>query len=105
MVLSNAGLDMAVRWGKGNWDRPGITVDKVFRCPALLTCNVAIGRYIEARGLGVVVSEQDLLHDRDDSPAWRDWFEADGLDWVPSSNHLVIPDPNVRAQAVMDGQA
>ena len=33
-----------------------------------------------------------------------DWFAAAGLQWTPGSNDLVIPDPNVRVQAVIDGQ-
>jgi DNA-binding transcriptional LysR family regulator len=45
-----------------------------------------------------------LLHDRDDSLAWRDWFDVANLDYTPSRSSLVIPDPNVRVQAVIDNQ-
>jgi DNA-binding transcriptional LysR family regulator len=45
-----------------------------------------------------------LLRDGDGSTAWRDWIDAAGIDRMPTTNTLVIPDPNVRVQAVMDGQ-
>ena len=45
-----------------------------------------------------------LLHDRDGSEAWLDWHEAAGLPYRSTRDDLVIPDPNVRVQAVIDGQ-
>lgn len=45
-----------------------------------------------------------LLRDRDDSNAWSDWFNAAGLTHQTREDALIIPDPNVRVQAVIDGQ-
>ena len=45
-----------------------------------------------------------LLHDRDGSQAWIDWHAAAGLPYRAMRDGLVIPDPNVRVQAVIDGQ-
>ena len=44
------------------------------------------------------------MHDQDGSRAWQDWFEIAGLPYHPPPDELVIPDPNVRVQAVIDGQ-
>lgn len=102
--LNSNDLDLAVRWGKGEWQDPGMNCERIFRCPAVLTCSPQIGEEIEQRGVESVIAEHPLLHDRDNSRAWADWFDQAGIDWAPESSDLVIPDPNVRVQAVVDGQ-
>jgi len=97
-------LDLAVRWGKGGWQDPDYEIELIFACPALLTTSAETGQRIEADGLENVIATQTLLHDRDGSVAWLDWFSAAGMEWEGSTDNLVIPDPNVRAQAVIDGQ-
>lgn len=104
MDLTANDLDLAVRWGKGEWQDRGMAIELIFACPAMLTASTGIGLEIESRGIEAVIAEQTLLHDSDDSHAWSDWFTRAGLDWSPGSENLVIPDPNVRVQAVMDGQ-
>ena len=97
-------LDIAVRWGKGDWQDAGMVCELIFECPAVLTTSTGIGDEISRRGIETVISRLTLLHDRDDSLAWSDWFAAAGFDSTPQSGNLVIPDPNVRVQAVIDGQ-
>jgi len=97
-------LDLAIRWGKGDWYEADFEVELIFACPAMLTTSRETGLRIEAEGIEKVVSAQTLLHDRDSSDAWADWFSAAGIEWSPGSDDLVIPDPNVRVQAVIDGQ-
>lgn len=104
MDLRANDLDLAVRWGKGEWDDETLETELIFQCPALLTSSREVGEQITAQGVASVVNRQTLLHDRDGSEAWMDWFDAAGLEWSPGSNDLVIPDPNVRVQAVIDGQ-
>jgi len=104
MDLRDNEPDLAVRWGKGDWRDPAYRVDLVFACPALLTAGPEIGRRIGTEGIESVVNETTLLHDRDGSEAWVDWFSAAGLEWNGGSDDLVIPDPNVRVQVVIDGQ-
>jgi len=104
MDLRSNELDLAIRWGKGDWVDPDFDVELVFRCPALLTTSQEIGMQIEAEGIEAVIRRQTLLHDRDGSKAWLDWFVAAGIEWSPGPDDLVIPDPNVRVQAVIDGQ-
>ncbi|MCP4981233.1 MAG: LysR family transcriptional regulator [Gammaproteobacteria bacterium] len=104
MDLHSNELDLAVRWGKGDWRHAEFEVELIFICPAMLTTSHEIGLQIEAEGIETVIKRQTLLHDRDSSKAWMDWFMAAGIDSLSGSDHLVIPDPNVRVQAVIDGQ-
>ena len=97
-------LNLAVRWGKGEWNEADMNIELLFQCPARLTSSVAIGEKIEADGIESVLEDQTFLHDRDGSDAWQDWFAEAGIEWVPDSANLVIPDPNVRVQSVIDGQ-
>ena len=104
MDLRANDLDLAVRWGKGEWKDRALEVELIFSCPALLTASRETGRQITTQDVESVIRGQTLLHDRDGSRAWMDWFAAAGIEWLPGSNDLVIPDPNVRVQAVIDGQ-
>jgi DNA-binding transcriptional LysR family regulator len=104
MDLRSNELDIAVRWGKGDWYEEDFEVELIFACPAMLTSSRATGLRIEDEGIEKVISGQTLLHDRDSSEAWADWFSAAGIEWSSGSDDLVIPDPNVRVQAVIDGQ-
>lgn len=97
-------LDMAIRWGKGDWGDPGMAVERIFPCPAMLTVSAEYGALIESRGIEAVLSELTLLHDSEGSIAWSDWFAAAGLAMQSRPSDLFIPDPNVRVQAVIDGQ-
>ena len=102
--LYSSDLDMAIRWGKGDWHERGMKVEPLLPAPAPLTASAALGRRIEADGIAATIGEVKLLHDADGSTAWQDWFDAAGLELRPRSDDLLIPDPNVRVQAVIDGQ-
>ena len=104
MDLRSNELDLAIRWGKGDWYEEDFEVELIFPCPAMLTASRSTGLRIESEGIEKVISDQTLLHDRDTSEAWANWFSAAGIEWSPGSDDLVIPDPNVRVQAVIDGQ-
>lgn len=97
-------IDMAIRWGKGDWVESDLVVELIFRCPAMLTMGERMKQRVDSEGIEAALRNQTLLHDRDDSQAWRDWFDKAGLEYTPSRNSLVIPDPNVRVQAVIDNQ-
>jgi DNA-binding transcriptional LysR family regulator len=96
------GVDMAIRWGRGDWT--DMVIELLFPCPAKPTAGVAIAQRVESIGLERALPELTLLQDRDGSVAWRDWHLAAGLPYRPGHDDLVIPDPNVRVQAVADGQ-
>ena len=95
-------IDMAIRWGKGEWR--DLEIEPLLSCPAFPTAGAAIAARVAETGLAAALPELPLLHDRDGSAAWRDWHAAAGLSYHPARDALVIPDPNVRVQAVIDGQ-
>jgi DNA-binding transcriptional LysR family regulator len=95
-------IDMAIRWGKGDWR--DLEIEPLLPCPAFPTAGAAIAARVAEGGLEAVLPDLPLLHDRDGSEAWRDWHRAAGLAYRPRRDGLVVPDPNVRVQAVIDGQ-
>ena len=102
MDLRKSGADMVIRWGDGRWtDMESVLL---FPCPSFPTAGGALAERIAKTGLRAVFADVPLLHDRDDSTAWQDWSRAAGQLYAPKRNRLVIPDPNVRVQAVIDGQ-
>ena len=100
--LPEQGIDMAIRWGRGRWR--DCRIEPLFSCPAFPTAGKAIHARLAAVGLAELLPALPLLHDCDGSEAWQDWHRAAGLPYRPTRNDLVIPDPNVRVQAVIDGQ-
>ncbi len=100
--LRTHNIDMAIRWGKGDWT--DMEIEPLLPCPAFPTAGAAIAKRVADAGLETALPDLPLLHDRDGSEAWLDWHEAAGLPYRPRRDGLVIPDPNVRVQAVIDGQ-
>lgn len=95
-------IDMAIRWGKGDWN--DLQSELLFHCPAFLVGGKKIVEQVEQEGLEKTLGHQRLLHDHEDSQAWQDWFAKKGLYYQEHKEKLVIPDPNVRVQAVIDNQ-
>lgn len=102
--VTDRDVDILIRWGKGGWAEAGKKEERIMNCPAMLTCSKQIGLKIKSDGIESVARSVPLLHDRDSSLAWQDWFEASGISMPSFNQRLVIQDPNVRAQAVIDGQ-
>lgn len=100
--LRGSGVDLVIRWGKGNWS--DLTIEPLFPCPAFPTGTPALANRIQSEGLEAVMAETPLLVDRVGSTAWADWHAAAGLRYHQHDSALTIPDPNVRVQAVIDGQ-
>ena len=95
-------VDLAIRWGKGDWsDRK---IELLFPCPAFPTGAPGIAATIAQEGMENVLSNVTLFNDRDGSSAWADWHAVAGLPFRKRHDTLTIPDPNVRVQAVIDGQ-
>ena len=97
-------VDILIRWGKGDWHDPDMQTELIMNCPAMLTASRQIGDLIEQYGIESVLASVPLLHDRDCSSAWQDWFAAANVSTHLLQERLVIQDPNVRAQAVIDSQ-
>ena len=79
-------------------------IEPLFNCPAIATAGLAIAEQVKTTGLAASLANVALLHDTEDSTAWQDWHRAAGIPYQAKPKELVIPDPNVRVQAVIDGQ-
>ena len=77
------GIDMAIRWGRGDWR--DMEIERLLPCPAFPTAGTAIAKRVADRGLDAALPELPLLHDRDGSTAWRDWHEAAGRGLSPDA--------------------
>lgn len=102
MDFQNHNIDMVIRWGKGNWS--GLETELLFNCPAKPTAGAESAQRIATAGIETALPNETLLHDREDSTAWQDWHDAAGLPYRSKRDELVIFDPNVRVQAVIDEQ-
>ncbi|MFY2822536.1 LysR substrate-binding domain-containing protein [Ruegeria sp. MALMAid1280] len=100
--LEAQGVDIAIRWGSGHWGDGDVT--PFLPCPAFPAGNAAALETVERLGWEQAASTFTLLRDHDDSDAWTDWLNAAGLPHQTRRDTLIIPDPNVRVQAVTDGQ-
>ena len=103
-LLNFAGeeVDLAIRWGDGKWNDCEIVT--LMKCPAWPTGNRLAFELIEELGMEGAIAQLTLLRDREDSNAWSEWFALAGIDVEKRMDTLIIPDPNVRVQAVLDGQ-
>lgn len=95
-------VDIAIRWGRGNWT--DCEVEELFLCPAWPAGNREALTFVEEVGLEKAFAEFTLLRDRKDSNAWSEWYTLSGFQNLIRRDTLIIPDPNVRVQAVYDGQ-
>lgn len=100
--LTGENIDLAIRWGDGGWT--DMAIEPMFACPAFATGASGSNALIEKLGVEQVLSQMTLLKDREGSPSWQDWHSEAGLPYTEKADTLVIPDPNVRVQAVIDGQ-
>lgn len=100
--LERQGVDIAIRWGNGKWDDAEIL--SFLTMPTWPTGNRDVALRVKDIGLERAFSELTLLRDHDDSMAWSEWLTAAELPRQTRKDTLIIPDPNVRVQAVIDGQ-
>jgi len=100
--LDTHGIDLAVRWGDGNWNNQ--TSQLLFACPAWPSGDKNAVSLINKIGPTKAFRQFTLLHDRQKSVVWREWFAAAGINYPNDEANLIIPDPNVRVEGVKDGQ-
>lgn len=101
--LNEQGVNLAIRWGCGDWR--DMSIELLLPCPAFPTGNRFAYDLVKNIGIKRALSQLTLLRDRDDSNAWSHWHKIAKLDFIPTDSEiLIIPDPNVRVQAVIDGQ-
>lgn len=102
MNFYGEGVDLAIRWGDGAWQ--DARIERLFQCSAWPSGNAEMAARVDQDGLASAFAAIPLLHDREDSDAWARWHKAADLPFRTRSGGLIVPDPNVRVQAVIDGQ-
>lgn len=100
--LEAQGVDIAIRWGSGQWDDAEIS--PFLRCEAYPVGDATALEKVRSLGWEQAIPAFTLLRDHDDSDAWTDWLNTAQLPHQTRRDTLIIPDPNVRVQAVIDGQ-
>lgn len=95
-------VDMAIRWGNGNW--PGSKAELLIPSPMIALCAPRlVDSEIPIKQLGDL-RYQVFLHDQDNNDGWREWLSKAGLSDLGPGPGPVIVDPNVRVQSAIDGQ-
>lgn len=95
-------LDVLIRWGDGRWQ--DVCVEKLFDCPAFPVASPSIAmHFLDDDDLQNIINFP-LLKDSESSTAWKEWHRVANLDYIERQDNLIVPDPNVRVQTIMDGQ-
>lgn len=100
--IEGQNIDLAIRWGRGDWSNA--PVEPLIQCPAFPVGNKEAMDHVDEHGLEAAFNNFTLLNDSDTSSAWMDWYSEAEFTFPTKVDSLVIPDPNVRVQAVIDGQ-
>ena len=100
--LDAQGVDVAIRWGHGHWDDAEVL--PFLPMPAFPVGNPEAFNIVELQGLQRAMESLTLLRDHDDSNAWTAWWQHARWPERVQRDALIILDPNVRVQAVIDGQ-
>ncbi len=66
--LQNQGVDLAIRWGNGNWS--DVKIEKLFPCPTWPCGDEAAYEKVQEQGIEEAFKDFTLLKDRDGSDAW-----------------------------------
>ena len=100
--LEDQNVDVAIRWGSGDWVDAEIAPFMLL--PAFPVGNAEALKRVKKDGIKEAIKSFTLLRDHDDSDAWTDWLNAADLPVKFRADTLIVPDPNVRVQSVIDGQ-
>ncbi|MEM9969445.1 MAG: LysR substrate-binding domain-containing protein, partial [Pseudomonadota bacterium] len=96
------GVDLAIRWGTGKWSDG--TVTSFMPIPPFPVGNADAAKQVKRLGIREAITDLTLLRDREDSNAWSEWLDRASLPPQARQDVLIVPDPNVRVQAVINGQ-
>jgi len=94
-------VDMAIRWGGGDW--PDCQSERLIASPMIALCSPKL-----LKGKNAIKSPKDLsnyalLHDQPGIDRWDDWLELAGAPDLKGDNGPMILDSNVRVQSAIDG--
>lgn len=94
-------IDLAIRWGDGNW--PGCESELLIPSPMMAVCSPALLTGATPLRDLQDLRQQTFLHDQAGIDGWQEWLDKAGLDDLGRGAGPVIIDPNVRVQSAIDG--
>ncbi len=94
-------VDMAVRWGRGDW--PGLAVELLKGDVLAPVCHPDLLQGPQALRAPRDLRHHTLLHE-DDFDDWTQWLRSAGIDEVDPRRGPVMNDPSVLIQAALGGQ-
>lgn len=99
--LAKASVDMAVRWGRGDW--PNVECELLLPAKVAPLCTPGLLHGPAPLRRPADLRHHTLIHEEDFEP-WRRWLELAGASEVDAQRGPIIDDTNVRIQAVIEGQ-
>lgn len=97
----NDGIDLAVRWGRGDW--AGIESELLLRVDITPICSPKLMEGPHPLHCVDDLRHHTLLHE-ESYETWKKWLKAAGAKKVNPRRGPIIDDTNVRTQAAIDGQ-
>ncbi|MES2949330.1 MAG: transcriptional regulator GcvA [Pseudomonadota bacterium] len=98
--LHNTGIDLAFRYGPGQW--PGVFAERLMQEEMLAVCSPLYRRgKLPARPRDLL--KHPLLRD-ESAHAWQAWFRAAGVDGAVPAPAAAFSDAGLLLQAVLAGQ-
>jgi DNA-binding transcriptional LysR family regulator len=100
--LAGTGVDVAVVWGSSEQlDRD---YELLLKSRVTPMCGRHTAKALSKKPFGKLLGRQTLIHDDETRDAWQRWLSYAGLSDVHGLQGPIIPDPNMRVQAVIDDQ-
>lgn len=98
--LEREDIDVAVRWGKGEW--PGLTVERLMAAQSAPLCAPALLEGEHGIHCLEDLRHHTLLHERDHRE-WTEWLTAAGVPQVDGQRGPVIDNSDVLLRAALEG--
>lgn len=96
-------IDVAIRWGDGNW--LDVESELLWMCKAFPCAGSQMAAEIKDQDLQQMLNILPRLRDRGGSEAWSKWMAKAGLTIKrQGQDHLIVADPSVRLQYVINNQ-
>ncbi len=98
--LRREDVDMAVRWGRGDW--VGLISERLMRAQATPLCSPALSNGPKPLRSPSDLKHHTLIHQKD-YQEWTEWLAAAGVKDVNGQRGPVIDDANAIIQSAMEG--
>jgi DNA-binding transcriptional LysR family regulator len=101
-LLMGTDVDVSVVWG--SHEQFEGKYDLLLESTVTPMCGGGLAKMIAKAGLRNGLKDLTLIHEDETRDAWRKWLVQAGLNDRNARRGPIIPDPNMRVQAITDGQ-